>query len=118
MITVFRWACSDQTCERMAADRLPGPAADVSGEDVIWVDLADPTPEEEHLIFERFLKVHRLTLDDITKPRREADQGAHLPKVEEFPDYLFVVVNPLPQGLAEGVAPPVTPGTKSPRGRR
>ena len=62
---------------------MPGSAADVTGEDVVWVDLADPTPEEEHLVLERFLKVHRLTLDDITKPRRDADQGAHLPKVEE-----------------------------------
>src|SRR5262249_19174949 len=27
----------------------------------------------------------------------------HLPKVEEFPDYLFAIVNPLPPGLAEAL---------------
>jgi magnesium transporter len=102
MITVYRWTCSDRTCERVEANRLPASAADVTGEDVLWVDLAAPTPDEEQLVFERFLKVHRLSLEDITKPRREAQQGAHLPKVEEFPDYLFVIVNPLPKGLAEG----------------
>jgi magnesium transporter len=85
MITVYRWTCSDRTCERVEADQLPASAAEVTGEDVVWVDLAAPTPDEEQLVFERFLKVHRLSLEDITKPRREARQGAHLPKVEEFP---------------------------------
>src|SRR5215213_8950130 len=103
MITAFRWACSDRVCEQVAADRLPDSAADITGEDVLWVDLAAPTPDEEQLVLGRFLKVHRLTLEDVTKPRREPDQGAHLPKVEEFPDYLFVVVNPLPPGLAEAL---------------
>src|SRR4051812_38279463 len=104
MMTVYRWACSDQVCERGAADRLPASAADLPAEDVVWVDLVAPTPEEESLVLEHFFKVHALTREDITKPHREPEGGAHLPKVEEFPDYLFVVVNPLPKGLAEAVA--------------
>src|SRR5262249_25269321 len=36
-----------------------------------------------------------LTLLDITLHRRHPERPPHLPKAEEFPDYLFVVVNPL-----------------------
>src|SRR5262249_45120859 len=36
-----------------------------------------------------------LTLEDVQKPRRDPDGPPHFPKVEEFPDYLFVIVNPL-----------------------
>jgi magnesium transporter len=61
---------------------------------VVWIDLEAPTAEEEHLAFKEFLAVHTLTLEDITRLRREPGDP-HFPKVEEFPDYLFVVVNPL-----------------------
>ena len=58
----------------------------------------DPTEEEEDLVFRKFLPVHPLTLEDITRARREPDGPPHLPKVEEFADYLFVIVNPLRPG--------------------
>lgn len=115
MMTVFRWEGATRTGGRVAPDRLPASATEVTGEEVVWVDLADPTPDEERLVFEQFLKVHSLTLEDITKARREPQEGAHLPKVEEFPDYLFAVVNPLPPGLAEvATKPKPRPGTKDP----
>src|SRR5580765_7740750 len=101
MLTVVRWDCSTRKCGRLGPDQLPASAAEIAGDDVLWIDLDDPTPEEEQRVFEQFLKVHSLTLDDMTKPRREPMEGAHLPKVEEFPDYLLVIVNPLPHGLAE-----------------
>lgn len=97
MITVY--LCSASTCARGGLERLPDSHAAVPPDDVVWVDLSDPTPEEEAAVFERFIKVHALTLEDITKLRREPDAGAHFPKAEEFSDYLFVVVNPLPPGL-------------------
>jgi len=34
-------------------------------------------------------------LSDVTFPRRNPDAGQHLPKIEEFPDYLFIIINPL-----------------------
>jgi magnesium transporter len=101
MITVYRWDCSNQACNRVESHELPEAAAQVGPGDVVWVDLTDPTPEEEKAVFERFLPVHVLTVQDITKPRRQPEEGAHFPKVEEFHDYLFVIVNPLPPGLAE-----------------
>jgi magnesium transporter len=99
MITVYRW--DGTTCHRNGAEHLPASAAAVSDNEVVWVEMTDPTPEEEELVFGRFFKVHTLTLEDITRTRREPESGAHFPKVEEFPDYLFVIVNPLPSGLSK-----------------
>ena len=99
MITVYRW--NGTACERGGADRLPESAAAVPADEVVWVDLTAPTPEEEELVFGRFMNVHSLTLEDITRVRNDPDGGAHFPKVEEFPDYLFVIVNPLPPGLSK-----------------
>ncbi len=63
--------------------------------DVAWIDLESPTPEEEEQIF-ALRSVHPLTMEDMERPRRLPEEGAHLPKVEEFDDHLFVIVNPLP----------------------
>jgi magnesium transporter len=111
MISPHRWNAATHTYEAVPAYALPETARDMPPEDMLWIDLTDPTPEEEARVFERFFPVHSLTLGDITKPRREPEQGAHLPKVEEFSDYLFMVVNPLPEGLA---GRPVA-GSKPPR---
>lgn len=101
MLMAHRWNAATRTYEAVPAYALPAAAADMPADDVLWIDLSAPTPEEEARVFEQFLPVHSLTLGDVTKPRREPDQGAHLPKVEEFADYLFMVVNPLPPGLAD-----------------
>src|SRR5262245_20388103 len=68
---------------------------------VLWIDLADPTPDEERLVFEQFFPIHPLSLEDITRPRRDPDSPPHFPKVEEFADYLFVIVNPLAEDYLE-----------------
>ena len=66
-----------------------------ASKEVLWIDLQQPTPEDEQLVFEEFFPVHTLSLEDVTRLRREPNSPPHLPKVEEFPDYLFLVVNPL-----------------------
>ncbi len=100
MISPHRWNAATHTYEAVPAYALPAMARELPADDMLWIDLSDPTPEEETRVLEMFLPVHTLTLQDITKPRREPEQGAHLPKVEEFGDYLFMIVNPLPPGLA------------------
>jgi magnesium transporter len=60
----------------------------------VWIDLDRPDEAEEELVFRKFLPIHSLTLEDITKLRRTPNEP-HFPKAEEFPDYLFVVANPL-----------------------
>src|SRR5205814_3560964 len=96
-------------CKAAGPDDLPATHADLSGDDVLWIDLDNPTPEEEDRVFQQFLPVHPLTLEDVRKPRAEPNEGAHFPKVEEFPDYLFVVVNPLPPGVFDKPAPGAAP---------
>ena len=97
MIHIVRWNPSTNSTENATLEQLPAKAGELPEGSVVWIDLDDPTPEEEARILGAFLPVHALTLEDITKPRR--GDGAHLPKVEEFPDYLFAIVNPLPLEL-------------------
>ncbi len=125
MIHVYRWDPATKTGACLVKPELPASAADVTGEAVLWVALENPTPEEEEQVFGQFLKVHPLTREDITRPRRLPEEGGHLPKVEEFGDYLFVVVNPLPREVCDPAhdAPPefeetmrpVMPKKRSPR---
>lgn len=68
----------------------------------VWVDLSEATEEEEDRVFSEAFPVHPLTLEDINRQRRLPEQGAHLPKVEEFADYLFIITNPLPVPDADG----------------
>jgi magnesium transporter len=103
MITIQHWDAATRTCRSRTPDELPARAADVAADDVWWVDLTDPTPDEEERVFGLFFPVHTLTREDITRARTTPDHGTHLPKVEEFPDYLLVIVNPLPLGLAVGL---------------
>jgi magnesium transporter len=99
VITVYKW--NGSSCEHGGSELLPESASAVNGDNVVWVLLTEPTPEEESLVFEKFMRIHTLSLEDITRMRREPEGGAHFPKVEEFPDYLFVIVNPLPPGLSQ-----------------
>lgn len=101
MIRVYRWDPETKTGSCVEQPDLPASVAAVTGEAVLWIDLHNPTPAEEEKVFKQFLPVHPLTLDDVTRPRRLPEEGAHLPKVEEFPDYLFVVVNPLPSEVCD-----------------
>jgi magnesium transporter len=104
MITVHHWDAAARTCRERSPADLPATLAGLTSDDVWWLDLTNPSAEEEELVFGRVFAVHPLTREDITRPRVTEDQGAHLPKVEEFPDYLFVIVNPLPPGLSEVLA--------------
>lgn len=97
MITVHRW--NGESCVPSGPEGLPESAAAIAADEFVWINLSNPTPEEEVAIFQKFMPVHLLSFEDITRIRREPDRGAHFPKVEEFPDYLFVIANPLPPGL-------------------
>jgi magnesium transporter len=99
MISVLRWDSSARTCRDCPIDELPQSSSAVAAEDVLWIDLLDPTPEEEESIFGTFFPIHALTREDIARARVDPHHGTHFPKVEEFPNYLFVIVNPLPHGL-------------------
>jgi magnesium transporter len=92
LISVFAWNDSTKKGTWGGANDLPPRDA---LPDVLWIDLEEPTVEEEKLVLDKFFHVHSLTLEDVQRPRRQPNDPPHFPKVEEFPDYLFVVVNPL-----------------------
>ncbi|NBO92875.1 MAG: magnesium and cobalt transport protein CorA [Planctomycetia bacterium] len=89
MIRVFR--CDGRKWLWGGSELLP----DRGHSGVMWIDLENPSEDEEAQIFDRYFSVHSLSLEDIRRPRLRPDHSPHLPKVEEFPDYLFVIVNPL-----------------------
>ena len=96
MITIHAWNASGKTLNTIdAAELLARRDELLAAENVLWIDLSNPTDDETRLVFEQFFRIHSLSLEDVTRARREADGLPHLPKVEEFPDYLFVIVNPL-----------------------
>jgi magnesium transporter len=101
MIRTYVWSAGTAAPVEGGADTLPPSAAAPSDGSAVWVDLSDPTPEEEERVLGRFLPVHPLTYEDATRPHRVPEGGAHLPKVEEFAQYLLVIVNPLPAGLTK-----------------
>ncbi len=102
MITIFHWKQATRTLGRIPPESLPALRGDaLASGDVIWIDLEKPTVEEEQVVFGAYFPVHSLTVEDMTRLRREPDALPHLPKVEEFPDYLFVIVNPMTRHFRE-----------------
>jgi magnesium transporter len=74
------------------------PPADVAEyirdpENVVWLDVQDPGPEEIALLFEEF-GFHPLALEDVARAQQRA-------KVDEYKGYMFVVA----YGVAEGAEP-------------
>jgi magnesium transporter len=112
MIHALRWDPTSHAGRLLDPGELPHSYSELSGEDALWIDLENPTPDEEDRVFRQFLPVHPLTLEDVTKPRREPVEGAHLPKAEEFKDYLFVIVNPLPPRFGPAAAGKESPQTE------
>lgn len=95
MISLYRWLPGEKFGTWVDLPDLPANGCHLPEGHVWWIDLDDPSPEEEDLVFKKFLPIHPLTLEDITRVRREPDHMPHLPKVEQFADYLFVIANAL-----------------------
>jgi magnesium transporter len=96
MLRIVYWDAANRTVEMIPETALPASHQALKPEEVMWIDLEQATPEEEARVLKEFLPIHSLSYEDVTRDRRESEGGPHLPKVEEFPDYLFVIVNPLP----------------------
>jgi len=104
MITVHVWNAAGKTLDAIAADQLMARRDELfAADNVLWIDLNKPTEAEERLVFQEFYGIHSLSLEDVPRLRREPEAAPHLPKVEEFPDYLFVVVNPLAPAIHHAV---------------
>ncbi len=64
-------------------------------QDVVWINLQEPTPEELKIIGNT-LGLHELTLEDLQNPKVR-------PKVEEFEDHLFVVFKAMNFNVGEDI---------------
>ncbi len=95
MITAYLWNPQEKKGIHLSSDQLESLGVCCDGNKVLWIDLANPTVEEETRILQKFMPIHALSFEDVTRSRREPDAPPHLPKVEEFPDYLLVIVNAL-----------------------
>lgn len=62
---------------------------------IIWIDLFNPEPSEETLIFTECFSLHPLAIEDCTKERNSPQIKDHYPKVEDYFDYLFIIFNPV-----------------------
>ena len=52
----------------------------------VWIDLQNPTQEESKHVLGSIFQFHPLAIDDCIAP-------SQLPKVEEYDDYLFIVIH-------------------------
>lgn len=61
-------------------------------EGLVWIDLENPQEAEEETILISLMDFHPLAIEDCQKGK---DEEGHLPKVEDFDDYLFIIFNPV-----------------------
>jgi len=59
---------------------------------VVWVDLENPMEAEEETVLVSMCDFHPLAIEDCQHGKQE---DGHLPKVEDFGEYLFVIFNPV-----------------------
>jgi magnesium transporter len=104
MINVHCWNPKSKTSRAIDSAQISEQLEKLNlSDELAWIDLYDPTEDEESLVFERFFRIHPLTLEDITRLRRYPNAPPHFPKAEEFPDYLFVVANPLGESFMKAI---------------
>jgi magnesium transporter len=61
---------------------------------VVWINLSNPTPDETKAILEGVFQFHPLAIEDCVAP-------SSLPKIEDYEDYLFLVMHAVDFGHAE-----------------
>lgn len=104
MIRLYRWSRQTRSGVWLDPTELSRNAEELRNSgDILWIDMQVASDEEETLVFEQFLPIHALSLEDVKHLKRKPDVPPHFPKVEEFPDYLFVIVNPLVNRLLENI---------------
>jgi magnesium transporter len=90
LLTIYRNAAGATEC----VDRID-PAWLAPGSGIwVWVDLADPTPDEARILSDTF-RFHELSIED-------ALSETHHPKVESYGEYLYVILHGVDFREAEG----------------
>lgn len=84
-----------QPMRHATVEEVPGLLASSDTSLVLWVDLENPTEEEERLILEQTFRFHHLAVQDCRHQRESQRDEDHLPKVEDYEHYLFCIINPI-----------------------
>jgi magnesium transporter len=74
----------------LAGDRAAAPT--------VWIDLNEPTTDEEDEILAETMHFHPLAILDCRREKISPERGDHLPKVEDYGTYLFSIINPIDLG--------------------
>ncbi len=88
MVTILYYV--NKEIKRLSIKELAQALQQPSG--TIWVDLENPSDAEEETLMVSLLDFHPLAIEDC---QRGTDEEGHLPKVEDFGQYLFIIFNPL-----------------------
>jgi magnesium transporter len=88
MVTILHYV--NKEIKRLSIKELAQALQQPSGK--FWVDLENPSDAEEETLMVSLLDFHPLAIEDC---QRGTDEEGHLPKVEDFGQYLFIIFNPL-----------------------
>jgi len=77
------------TVMSLTADQLADGIKDAQA--AIWIDMLAPTPEEFDLVLTQLFHFHPLAVED-------AIQDSHVPKVDDYTSYLFLVAHTIRLG--------------------
>ena len=69
MISIHAWDRAAHCASALKIADLADPALRKDGNRVVWIDLTDPSPEEEAAVLQQFLPIHSLSLEDVTRIR-------------------------------------------------
>jgi magnesium transporter len=105
MISIYS-SGADHRLVSSSVEELPALLArDGEEASTVWIDLNDPTTEEEDRILKEVFDFHPLSILDCRRDRLDPDRGDHLPKVEDFGHYLFAIINAIELRREEGGDP-------------
>ncbi|MBX2992614.1 MAG: magnesium/cobalt transporter CorA [Bacteroidetes bacterium] len=95
MVTIYHFL--DNDIKRLTVKELARSLPRQQG--MFWIDMENPSDAEEETLLVGLLDIHPLAIEDA---QRGTDEEGHLPKVENFGSYLFVIFNPVEGSHSSG----------------
>jgi magnesium transporter len=93
MVTIKRYASDGITSHSLDALLAMAPSS-MGTSEMVWIDLADPSQDEEDAILKHWFPVHDLVLNDCRRATvLPVDGRIHHPKVEDYGTYLYVIAH-------------------------
>lgn len=88
MVTIYHYL--NNTINRLTLKELTQVLQQPDG--LVWIDMENPQEAEEETILISLLDYHPLAIEDC---QTGIEEEGHLPKVEDYEDYLFIIFNPI-----------------------